>query len=99
MANDRALGGAILLGSVAGIIIYGVLLYFFATVVLEITAFLGVVVLLGILGWIGWTMATTPPPEPMPEVTGNPATPATTPPSPPAPSSQAATGAEKQQTS
>jgi predicted DNA-binding transcriptional regulator len=79
MANDRALGGAILLGSVAGIIIYGVLLYYFATLVLEITAFLGVVVLLGILGWIGWTMATTPPPEPMPEVTGNPQAPPTPP--------------------
>ncbi len=70
MANDRALGGAILLGSVLGIIVYGVLLYFFATIILEITAFLGVVVLLGILGWIGWTMATTPPPEPMPEMAG-----------------------------
>jgi predicted DNA-binding transcriptional regulator len=70
LANDRALGGAILLGSIAGIIIYGALLYFFATIILEITAFLGVVVLLGILGWIGWTMATTPPPEPMPEMTG-----------------------------
>jgi len=70
MANDRALGGAILIGSVLGIIVYGVLLYFFATIILEITAFLGVVVLLGILGWIGWTMATTPPPEPMPEMAG-----------------------------
>jgi predicted DNA-binding transcriptional regulator len=70
MANDRALGGAILLGSIAGIIIYGILLWYWATIILEITAFLGVVVLLGILGWIGWTMATTPPPEPMPEMTG-----------------------------
>ncbi|MDG6967788.1 MAG: transcriptional regulator [Nitrososphaerota archaeon] len=74
MANDRALGGGILLGSILGIIIYGVLLYFYPTLILEITAFLAVVVLLGILGWIGWTMATTPPPEPMPEMTG-PATP------------------------
>jgi predicted DNA-binding transcriptional regulator len=70
MANDRALGGAILVGSIAGIVVYGILLYFWATIILEITAFLGVVVLLGILGWIGWTMATTPPPEPMPEMTG-----------------------------
>jgi predicted DNA-binding transcriptional regulator len=69
MANDRALGGAILAGSIAGIIVYGILLYYWATIILEITAFLGVVVLLGILGWIGWTMATTPPPEPMPETT------------------------------
>jgi predicted DNA-binding transcriptional regulator len=70
MANDRALGGAILVGSLLGIIIYGILLWFWAIIILEITAFLGVIVLLGILGWIGWTMATTPPPEPMPEMTG-----------------------------
>jgi threonine/homoserine/homoserine lactone efflux protein len=88
MANDRALGGAILLGSVLGIIVYGILLYFFATIILEITAFLGVVVLLGILGWIGWTMATTPPPEPMPEMTGTPG-------QTPTPPSTTAPGAEK----
>jgi predicted DNA-binding transcriptional regulator len=70
MANDRALGGAILAGSIVGIIVYGVLLYMWPTLILEITAFLAVVVLLGILAWIGWTMATTPPPEPMPEMTG-----------------------------
>ena len=70
MANDRALGGAILVGSILGIIVYGVLLWYSAIAVLMVTAFLGVVVLLGILGWIGWTMATTPPPEPMPEMTG-----------------------------
>ncbi len=68
MANDRALGGAILIGSILGIIVYGILLWYWATITLEVTAFLGVVVLLGILGWIGWTMATTPPPEPMPEM-------------------------------
>jgi predicted DNA-binding transcriptional regulator len=67
MANDRALGGAILVGSILGIIVYGLLLYFFSRIVLEVTAFLAVVVLLGILAWIGWTMATTPPPEPITE--------------------------------
>ena len=56
--------------SILGIIVYGVLLWYSAIAVLMVTAFLGVVVLLGILGWIGWTMATTPPPEPMPEMTG-----------------------------
>lgn len=79
MANDRALGGAILFGSIFGIIVYGILLYFWATLILEITAFLGVVVLLGILGWIGWTMATTPPPEPMPEMAGTGGQPSATP--------------------
>jgi predicted lipid-binding transport protein (Tim44 family) len=79
MANDRALGGVILLGSILGIIVYGILLFFFSKIILEITAFLGVVVLLGILGWIGWTMATTPPPEPMPEMTGATGQPSATP--------------------
>jgi predicted DNA-binding transcriptional regulator len=68
MANDRALGGAILGGSVLGIIIYAVLLYYYPIIILEITAFVGVLVLLGILAWIGWTMATTPPPEPITDV-------------------------------
>ncbi|MDA4135995.1 MAG: transcriptional regulator [Thaumarchaeota archaeon] len=67
MANDRTLGGAILAGSIIGIIVYGVLLYLRPLLVLEVTAFLAVVVLLGILGWIGWTMATTPAPEPITE--------------------------------
>jgi len=74
MANDRALGGGILGGSIFGIILYGLLLYFYSTVILEITAFLAVVILLGILAWIGWTMATTPPPEPITEAPPAPAT-------------------------
>ncbi len=65
MANDRALGGAIFGGSIIGIIIYAGLLYWWPLIILQITAFLAVVVLLGILAWIGWTMATTPPPEPI----------------------------------
>jgi len=68
MANDRAIGSAILLGSVLGIIVYGLLLYYWPTVVLQITAFVAVAVILAILGWIGYTMATTPPPEPITEV-------------------------------
>ena len=75
MANDRALGSAILGLSVLGIIIYGALLYFAPIIILEITAFLAVVVLLGILAWIGWTMATTPPPEPISEAPPSPSTP------------------------
>lgn len=68
MANDRAVGGAILVGSILGIIIYGGLLWFFWQAVLEITAFLAVALLLGILAWIGYTMATTPPPEPITDI-------------------------------
>lgn len=65
MANDRALGGAIFGGSIIGIIIYAGLLFWWPLIILQVTAFLAVVVLLGILSWIGWTMATTPPPEPI----------------------------------
>jgi predicted DNA-binding transcriptional regulator len=67
MANDRTLGGGILAGSIVGIIVYGILLYLHTLRVLEITAFVAVVVLLGILAWIGYTMATTPAPEPITE--------------------------------
>ncbi len=65
MSNDKALGAAILAGSILGIIVYGGLLVYFPLLVLEISAFLAVALLGGILGWIGWTMATAPPPEPV----------------------------------
>lgn len=55
-----------------GILVYGVLLFYWEYAVLAVTAFVAVLLILGILGWIGYTMATTPPPEPitdMPEVT------------------------------
>jgi predicted DNA-binding transcriptional regulator len=68
MANDRAIGGGILVGSVLGIIVYGLLIYWWPLQVLEITAFLAVLVLLAILAWIGYTMATTPPPEPITDI-------------------------------
>ncbi|HXW94215.1 MAG TPA: hypothetical protein VEJ19_00730 [Nitrososphaerales archaeon] len=68
MANDRAIGGGILVGSVIGIIVYGLLIYWWPLLVLEITAFLAVLVLLAILAWIGYTMATTPPPEPITDI-------------------------------
>ena len=67
MANDRAMGSLMLGGSVVGIIVYGLLLYYWPLDILEITAFLAVAVILAILGWIGYTMATTPPPEPITE--------------------------------
>jgi predicted DNA-binding transcriptional regulator len=68
MANDRVIGGGILLGSVLGIVVYGLLIYYWPLEVLEITAFVAVLVLLAILAWIGYTMATTPPPEPITDV-------------------------------
>jgi len=68
LVNDRAIGGAILGGSIVGIIIYGLLVYFWPLLVLQITALVAVVILLGILAWIGYTMATTPPPEPITDI-------------------------------
>ena len=68
MANDRAIGGAIFGGSVIGIIVYGLLIYWWPLIVLEITAFVAVLLLLAILAWIGYTMATTPPPEPITDI-------------------------------
>ena len=68
MANDRAIGGAILGASIIGVIVYGLLLYWWGSLVVEITAFVAVLVLLSILAWIGYTMATTPPPEPIADI-------------------------------
>ena len=77
MANDRAIGGGIFGSSIVGIIIYGLLVYYWPLLVLHISGFLAVLLLFGILSWIGYTMATTPPPEPMmdiPEVKEGPKT-------------------------
>jgi predicted DNA-binding transcriptional regulator len=68
MANDRAIGGAIFGGSIIGVIVYGLLIYYWPLEVLEVSAFLAVLLVLGILAWIGYTMATTPPPEPITEI-------------------------------
>jgi len=68
MANDRAIGGTIFAGSILGIIVYGLLIYLWPLAVLEVTAFLAVLLLLAILAWIGYTMATTPPPEPITDI-------------------------------
>lgn len=65
MNKDQAIGAVILAGSIIGVVVYTWLLYAYALVVLQITAFLAVAAMLVILAWIGWTMATTPPPAPL----------------------------------
>ncbi|MBI3858952.1 MAG: transcriptional regulator [Thaumarchaeota archaeon] len=75
MASDKALGWAIFLGSILGIVIYGLLLWYFPGATLEVTAFLGIALLFGILAWIGYTMATTPPPEPIADIPDVPSSP------------------------
>ena len=65
MNKDQGIGAVILVGSVAGIVLYAWLIYAFTILVLQITAFVAVAGIFGIAAWIGWTMATTPPPAPL----------------------------------
>ncbi len=67
MADDRVLGGAILVGSLAGIVIYFWLLFMspWAWLTIQISAILAVGMCLLIMAWIGYTLATTPPPMPL----------------------------------
>jgi len=69
MASDRATGGILLIIGIVGILLYGWLLFFYnegmTTLILQLTAFLGIAMILAIISWIGYTMATTPPPEPL----------------------------------
>ena len=65
MNKDQGIGAVILVASIIGVIVYTWLLFTYAIVVLQITAFIAVAAVLVIAGWIGWTMATTPPPAPL----------------------------------
>lgn len=76
MAKDRAVGGLLVVVAIVGVVVYGILMFYFgpasrvALYTLEITAFVAVLAILGILAWIGYVMATTPPPTPLePEAT------------------------------
>jgi len=65
MDKDQGIGLVILLGSLLGILVYGVLLFFFPGATLALTAFVGVAAIFIVLAWIGYTMASTPPPAPI----------------------------------
>jgi len=66
--RDQAIGAALMVGSLAGIAIYGWLLTSpYYLLILQITAFVAVAGVLGILAWIGYTLATTPP-KPIEEI-------------------------------
>ncbi len=67
MADDKVLGGVILVASLAGIVIYFWLLFMspWATLTIQVSAFLAVGMCLLIMAWIGYTLATTPPPMPL----------------------------------
>jgi predicted DNA-binding transcriptional regulator len=80
MSKAQAIGLAIFVLSVLGIILYGWFVYSWPLITLQITAFLAVALVLIIAAWIGYTMATTPPPEPLePIPTSAAAEPSTTP--------------------
>jgi predicted DNA-binding transcriptional regulator len=68
--DDRVLGGAILVGSLAGIAIYFWLAFLspWAFLVIQISAFGAVAMVLLIMAWIGYTLATTPPPMPIEDI-------------------------------
>jgi len=66
--SDQVLGAFILVGSIIGVVVYGVLLYYIPIWTLQVSAFLAVAFAFGILAWIGYTLATTPPPKPIEEV-------------------------------
>jgi len=66
--SDQVLGAFILLGSIIGVVVYAVLLYYIPIWTLQVSAFLAVAFAFGILAWIGYTLATTPPPKPIEEI-------------------------------
>ncbi|MEM2094713.1 MAG: transcriptional regulator [Candidatus Bathyarchaeia archaeon] len=72
MNKDQTIGGLILVGSIAGIIIYAWLLFLVGAevsmLVLKLTGLIAVGGVLGILAWIGYTLATTPPPAPIEDI-------------------------------
>ena len=68
MNSDQVLGAFILLGSIIGVVVYAVLLYYIPIWTLQVSAFLAVAFAFGILAWIGYTLATTPPPKPIEEI-------------------------------
>lgn len=70
MSRDQVIGALLLVAGIAGIVIYGWLVFLseWYIQVLQLTGFIAVTGVLGILAWIGYTLATTPPPKPIEEI-------------------------------
>lgn len=70
MHRDKVVGLALMAIGVAGILIYGWLVFLspWQFLILQLTAFIAVVAVLGILAWVGYALATTPPPKPIEEI-------------------------------
>lgn len=69
MDQDRLIGYLLLVVSIAGLGVYGWLLFLappgWAWVTVQVSALVAVEAALLIVAWIGYTMATTPPPTPI----------------------------------
>lgn len=67
MSNDKVMGGALLIGSIAGVIVYFWLVFLssWSLLTIQLSAFVAVAAMLLIVAWIGYTLATTPPPMPL----------------------------------
>jgi len=70
LSRDQVIGLLLLIAAIAGILIYGWIIFFtdWFLLLLQITGFIAVAGVLGILAWIGYTLVTTPPPKPIEEV-------------------------------
>ena len=70
MHRDKVVGLALMAIGVAGILIYGWLVFLspWQFLILQLTAFIAVVAVLGILAWVVYALATTPPPKPIEEI-------------------------------
>ena len=70
MSKDQALGVIILLGSLAGTVLYFWLVFLspWVSLTIQVSAFVAVAIVFAVLGWIGYTLASTPSPMPMEEL-------------------------------
>lgn len=70
VSRDQAIGLAICIASILGILVYGWLVFLsgWAMLTLQLTGFIAVGAVLGVLAWIGYTLVTTPPPKPIEEI-------------------------------
>ncbi len=67
MSNDKVMGGGLLVGSLAGVVVYFWLVFLssWSLLTIQLSAFVAVSAVLFIVAWIGYTLATTPPPIPL----------------------------------
>ncbi len=67
MSNDKVMGGGLLVGSLAGVVVYFWLVFLssWSLLTIQLSAFVAVAAVLLIVAWIGYTLATTPPPIPL----------------------------------